>query len=208
MNLPYNKVITALRLAAARIETDPSYSWTSSESCNMGILVQEALGLDKKKVISTMNEGWSTHVVHAVRDSVESENEGTWERRCCMVCQLTGEPVYLLIKQLVAIGFDRKDLKTIESLSNPMIWERMKAKGITLKDWQSPCDVREQRPYVAAYMRELALVYAERQAAQMAAAPIAKTSATPANNGGAASLSQPATPLPPARPRRAATSGK
>lgn len=205
MNLPYNKVITALRLAAARIETDPSYLWTSNGSCNMGILVQEALGLDKEKVISTMHEGLLTP---GVRDFVRSENEGPWERRSCMVCQLTGEPVYLLIKQLVAIGFDRKDLKTIESLSNPMIWERMKAKGITLKDWQDPCHVRDERPYVAAYMRELALVYAERQAAQMAAAPIAKTSATPANNGGAASLSQPATPLPPARPRRAATSGK
>lgn len=167
LNLPCNKAIASLRIAAKRIEKDPKYSWNDAESCNMGTLVQVSLGLDPHRVMDAMKE---TYDKRYYGDYMFKNGDAPWGNVCNAICSTTGKPVFVVVQKLIAMGFDRADLAGIESLRDKAVLARLSAKGATELRQNVAADV-------AAYFRELALIYAERQAAQVSVAPKAITSA-------------------------------
>lgn len=124
---PSFQLISALRRAADHIEQSPlDYEWCDAQRCNCGQVAQQLVGLE------------------ALGNLMYGHGEtGTWRERAFNgYCQVTGEPVWQVIKALAAFGFERHDFEDIEFLRGNVVVQRV---GYTL--------VKDDPKHVVLYLR-------------------------------------------------------
>ncbi len=98
------EVITAIRLAAGKLENSNNYQWGHMGVCNCGFLAQEVTKLSKQEI----------HRRAMMR-------HGDWSEQLNDYCSTSGLPMDETISELIAFGFDSDDLKHLEQLSDQKI---------------------------------------------------------------------------------------
>ena len=94
----------ALRKTATRLEDGGYYAWGHMGGCNCGNLAQTITRLSKAEI-------------HAYA----MQRYGDWREQLLEFCPSSGYPLDLVIEKLVEYGFTVKELKKLETLSDPKV---------------------------------------------------------------------------------------
>lgn len=97
-------LIEAIRSAAKKIEKGDKYQWGHMGACNCGHLAQEITTLSKAEIHE-----------YAMR------KYGDWTEQSMDYCPTSGQPLDLVISQMLAMGLSTEDLRHLEKLSDPEI---------------------------------------------------------------------------------------
>lgn len=130
MAIPSQKLISALRTTAARVEAGARYEWGHMAHCNCGHLVQtitEKTGAELSQDVNHTLDEWTEHA----RD----------------ICALTGESVEGMFNALLKYGFNRQDVQHLEWLSDKRVLRRV-GEGVYLE--------RNKRDHLILYLRTMA----------------------------------------------------
>ncbi|WP_040664978.1 hypothetical protein [Nafulsella turpanensis] len=99
------EIILALRRTAEKLYSGANYQWGHMGSCNCGHLAQEVTRRSKKEI-------------HA---SALRSRSGDWNEQLIDYCPGSGLPMDEVIAEILAAGFDSKDLQYLERLNDPDI---------------------------------------------------------------------------------------
>ena len=102
------ELVAAIRRAAKAIETGTQYQWGHMGSCNCGHLAQEITKLSKAEIHE-----------YAMR------KYGDWTEQSMDYCPNSGQPLDLVISQMLEAGLDICDLKHLERLSDLNVLKRL-----------------------------------------------------------------------------------
>ncbi len=102
------ELIIAIRKTALKLEKGAPYQWGHMGSCNCGNLAQEITKMSKADIHAYAMRG-----------------RGDWNDQIMDFCPTSGMPMDLLISQMLEAGFSRKDLMSLEKLSDSKILERI-----------------------------------------------------------------------------------
>ena len=103
------KIILTLQLTAEKLQNGATYQWGHMGSCNCGHLAQEVTRRSKKEI----------HV------SALRSRSGDWNEQLIDYCPGSGLPMDEVIAEMLAAGFDSKDLQYLERLNDPAILEQL-----------------------------------------------------------------------------------
>ena len=98
------ELISAIRRAARAIRRGTQYQWGHMGSCNCGHLAQEITKLSKAEIHE-----------YAMR------KYGDWTEQSMDYCINSGQPLDLVISQMLEAGLDIQDLGHLEKLSDPLV---------------------------------------------------------------------------------------
>ena len=110
------ELIAAIRSAAKAIYIGTQYQWGHMGSCNCGHLVQEITKLSKAEIHE-----------YAMR------KYGDWTEQSMDYCANSGQPLDLVISQMLEAGLDIRDLGHLEKLSDPKVLKRITPGNRTLR---------------------------------------------------------------------------
>ena len=102
------ELISAIRRAARKIQHGTQYQWGHMGSCNCGHLAQEITKLSKAEIHE-----------YAMR------KYGDWTEQSMDYCTNSGQPLDLVISQMLEAGLDTQDLANLEKLSDPLVLKNM-----------------------------------------------------------------------------------
>ena len=102
------ELIIAIRKTALKLEKGAPYQWGHMGSCNCGNLAQEITRMSKADIHEYAMRG-----------------RGDWNDQIMDFCPTSGMPMDLLISQMLEAGLSRKDLMSLEKLSDSKILERI-----------------------------------------------------------------------------------
>ena len=105
MAIPGIELIQALRAAAKKLEKGAAYQWGHMGACNCGNLAQELLMVSKAEI-----HAWALET-----------REGDWSEQTDEYCPTSNLPMDLLIRKLLDKGLSKRDLKHLETLSDPEV---------------------------------------------------------------------------------------
>lgn len=101
-------VIRRLQCTAQELENCTDYQWGHMGSCNCGFLARKITALPK-------------HKIH----SFAIQRQGDWSEQLNDYCPGSGLPMDNLISDMIAFGFDAKDLSHLERLSDRTILQTL-----------------------------------------------------------------------------------
>lgn len=110
------EVANALRNVARKLEANPAYQWGHMGACNCGFLAQEITSLTQAEI--------HRRALHRY---------GDWSEQLNDYCPVNGLPFDEVISELIAFGFDSRDLKNLERLSDPEILQQLKPEERSLR---------------------------------------------------------------------------
>ena len=102
------ELISAIRRAARAIRRGTQYQWGHMGSCNCGHLAQEITKLSKAEIHE-----------YAMR------KYGDWTEQSMDYCVNSGQPLDLVISQMLEAGLDIQDLGHLEKLSDPLVLKKI-----------------------------------------------------------------------------------
>ena len=110
-----SSVIEVLRTTALELGRSTDYQWGHMGSCNCGYLAQQVTHLTGKQI-----------------HSYAMQRYGDWNEQLNDYCPSSGLPMDELISEMLNFGFDRDELKDLESLSDKRILNSMPPSESTL----------------------------------------------------------------------------
>ena len=102
------ELVSAIRRAAKAIQQGPHYQWGHMGSCNCGHLAQEITKLTKAEIHE-----------YAMR------KYGDWTEQSMDYCINSGQPLDLVISQMLEAGLEIEDLAHLEKLSDPLVLKKL-----------------------------------------------------------------------------------
>ncbi len=126
-------LIEAIEKAANKIERGDQYQWGHMGACNCGHLAQEITQLSKAEIHE-----------YAMR------KYGDWTEQSMDYCPTSGQPLDLVISQMLSVGLSTEDLRYLEKLSDPEVLGALSSEKKSLKH-----NIKED---VVLYMRTWAKV--------------------------------------------------
>lgn len=102
------ELTAAIRRAAKAIQSGTQYQWGHMGSCNCGHLAQEITKLSKAEIHE-----------YAMR------KYGDWTEQSMDYCPNSGQPLDLVISQMLDAGLDIQDLAHLEKLSDPKVLQKL-----------------------------------------------------------------------------------
>lgn len=166
-----NKLITALRIAANKIESGEfTYEWRQQSACNCGSVVCALKGISRNDLDVALTP---------LLAGFECASK-TWKAMVGNYCPITGIPTIELFKELQDAGLTPKDIIELEYLSNPKVTARLQfyatKKNTFLKrlfgapkEEQVPTGIKYgNSKHAVSYMREWANILEEDQRDDMA----------------------------------------
>ena len=124
-------LIQALRTSASNLQQGARYEWGHVGRCNCGHLVQ-----------SVSNKS-AAEIYHSFDRDLDE-----WTEHALEFCPTTGYPVEVMLDELDAIGFNRKDVRHLEYLSDKAVLQRLPQERQPLK--------RNERNDVVLYLSTMA----------------------------------------------------
>ena len=124
-------LIEALRDSAHNLSEGAHYEWGHVGRCNCGHLVQ------------SITRKTSTQIYHSFGIALDE-----WTEHAEAYCPTTSLPVEAMLDELTAIGFERKDVRHLEYLSDDTVLSRLPKDRRPLK--------RNQRQDVVLYLSTMA----------------------------------------------------
>jgi hypothetical protein len=103
-----HELITALRLAASKLEDGNHYEWGHHGSCNCGNLLQASTNMSKSEIFKFAQTG-----------------NGEWSELAEEFCGIIDAPYQFLIYKLQEIGLNPTDVHNIEYLSDRKVLEHL-----------------------------------------------------------------------------------
>ena len=104
MNMKRKELARHLRMTAARLREGASYRWTHQGRCNCGHLAQTLTGLSEVEI-----------------HQIALRSEGEWADHVAEYCEVSGQPVNDLIRDMLSFGVRIDELADLEKLSSPRI---------------------------------------------------------------------------------------
>jgi len=123
------KLISALRACAQKLENGAPYMWGHMGSCNCGHLAQELVKRTKAEI-------------HAM---ALASRMGDWHEQTSAFCAESQLPMDFLISDLLSNGLSIEDLQALERLSDKQILARIPEENLPLQ--------HNKREDVVLYMR-------------------------------------------------------
>ncbi|MDN5213889.1 hypothetical protein QQ020_17575 [Fulvivirgaceae bacterium BMA12] len=102
------ELISSIRKAAKAIKTGTKYQWGHMGSCNCGHLVQQITRLTRSEIHE-----------YAMR------KYGDWTEQSVDYCATSGQPLDLVISQMLDAGLDIQDFGHLEKLSDPLVLKKI-----------------------------------------------------------------------------------
>ena len=102
------ELVSAIRRAAKAIQQGTQYQWGHMGSCNCGHLAQEITKLSKAEIHD-----------YAMR------KYGDWTEQSMDYCVNSGQPLDLVISQMLEAGLEIEDLAHLEKLSDPLVIKKL-----------------------------------------------------------------------------------
>lgn len=115
-----SKIRESLMIAISALENDTvNYSWKHVASCNCGVVVRAIFGVNENFVDDLFMNG---------KQQAKCKDDAlTWRNLCQQSCNITGEPLTVVFKQLQNSGLSPKDIVHLEYMNNKAI---LKESGI------------------------------------------------------------------------------
>jgi len=109
------KLIDALRVAAAAVKYNKThYNWSSTSSCNCGLVIQALTG----KNVNEVDQMSSSLRAQAKRID---DDATTWEEMSHVLCDVTGKPFSEILIGLEKLGMTTRDISHLEYMTNEAI---------------------------------------------------------------------------------------
>ena len=142
------RLITALRVTAARLRDGAPYQWGHHGQCNCGHLAQTI----------TQRSGKDIHVAALARG-------GEWRDRARDFCPTSAMPIDGIVRELLAAGLGPSDLGDLEYLADDAVLRRAAERSGDARELR-----RNDRDDVVAYLEAWASLLADQLAEREQAA--------------------------------------
>jgi hypothetical protein len=102
------RLVEALRVTAARIESGAEYAWTHMGACNCGHLAQTLTGRSANEI-----------------RRLSQDKRGEWADQALEYCPGSGYPIDHIIETMLELGLDQRDIADLEKLASSSVVARL-----------------------------------------------------------------------------------